>query len=307
MAFNMTAQGAARAQEQAELRRVLPPDVIAAEPRAAMTRWLRYRFMSPMECTQRFAEDYTDGFRSTFGIKCDFDPQPGSDDFIALWKMRQSADRWRVPYSIYLDVCFSFNRRNAEKFRRPHLHFDKLSNSRRWSEKRHAAVRDHGPSMLTRLSDMPQYHRQHYIGLPAQDSVCGYARHVALSTKQWLHIASSVSITHNMVPLEIMLRDLKEPDLRQEVVGRLRDHVKSGYLTREPAPELGDASLLQSCFGWQPEDSHLSQPCVRCPQAADCRAASNMFTRSSAAFGEEVTSPEVGGHPSHPPARSRPF
>jgi hypothetical protein len=167
MSTHALTQSMARVAEKAELLKLLPNDLLAAEPSAAMKRWLRYAFMSPLECTRQFARDYYIAYHSIFGIACDFEPEVNSGQFVVLWRMRQSADQWNVPYPLYLDVCFSFNRRNAEKFRRPHMHFDRLSNSVAWRKKFHFALRDHALSTIGRISDMPQLRREHFAGLPA--------------------------------------------------------------------------------------------------------------------------------------------
>ena len=112
---------AEREAEVAHLRTILPSRLIDQERLASRSRWHGYRFMSALECTWRFAQDYETQFSITYGMRCAMHPEVGSKDFEVLWEMRQAADDMSISYPFYLEISFQPVRNSLGPFGKPHL------------------------------------------------------------------------------------------------------------------------------------------------------------------------------------------
>lgn len=158
-----------RRSENAELLRVLPPDLVALEARYARYRWAGYQFMSPLACTRQFAKEYSWRFGRTFYGSCDFEPELGTTEFETLWRMRMAADASFLSYPRYLRIAFHlYRRKDPGPFRQPHLIFKKRQETVSWRKQEKKDHQDYGFEN-NRIASMGEFQRQSYCGLPAQD------------------------------------------------------------------------------------------------------------------------------------------
>lgn len=253
---------AARIEENAEMQRVLPRDLIELELRRAPHRWAGYRFMSPLECTRQFAEDYRPLFRITFHVACDFEPEIGTPAFETLWRMRLAADACSMSYPMYLHIAFQIcRRREPGPFRTPHMIFAKWQEQKRWSQ--YAKRVEAGAVREPRPEDLPQYHRQNYYGLPAQRT---FRRKVVTGapSKGWGNTASRYIFDHPVMTPKELVADLKGPERADAIAA-----VKARRATPMQSVELEPATILQTCFAW-PRSRGVIDTCKTCPQERAC-------------------------------------
>lgn len=238
-----------RDAENAELRRLLPKALLDQERRASRSCWHAYSFMGAMQRTRQFAADYEAAFQSTFGMRCELRPQPGTKEYETLWKMRQAADDELMSYPLYLEVSFhQVRRKDPAKFSVPHVIFIRRQQRPLWRRLFKKVLAERYWSDFNRLACMPEYHRSNYAGLAAQDHL-----RARLSRDTSVHSAvrnaRAFAIEHKIVPLKQVLSKLSEDD-RREAVRRLKEEVQLGQIIPEAVPPARCDELVESSYGW---------------------------------------------------------
>ncbi len=117
-----------RLEEIVQMRTVLHPREWKNESTLMMQRWLDYRFKSPMSLTLLFATIYQEKLRAhirrhedvakaetVFGTKTER-PHERDNWFTALWRARQRADNFFLPYDAYIEFCFDFSSRRKRRW-----------------------------------------------------------------------------------------------------------------------------------------------------------------------------------------------
>lgn len=97
-------------------RTYIAPELLARESALHQSRWIEYRYMTPLQATQRFNDEYIAAFRRTwarhFSTKSASRKQPipasfamnDLADMTSLWKARQEADARNMPYDVFCDI-----------------------------------------------------------------------------------------------------------------------------------------------------------------------------------------------------------
>ena len=141
----------------------IAPELLALESTLLISKWPAYRFLSPWDATMPYAEVYRTHFSATFGMSAEFDVEPGTEAFATLWRMRQAADRWAMPYREFLRIAFTMNRRDQLPFIAPHERFSNLLENRNFLRKvwksrdwlQDMAFDDMGPQYWVDLTRQP--------------------------------------------------------------------------------------------------------------------------------------------------------
>jgi hypothetical protein len=258
----------ARADHNAGLRAILPEEVINQELSASSFAWVGYAFMTPMERTARFMADYETAFRKKYATRCNIKTDVGAHEYPTVWAMRQSADETRLPYPLYLDICFSLYRTTSpDKFSRPHLRFAGRQISRTWRRRRDEMVGQRLWSYNQRLARVPQFSMPNYAALPSQKAL----RSLVIGrfeNGRRLSVASVFAIQHPVLRPSELLSRVSDVDDRHQMASVLASDLKDGRVVREQTEVLADHDLIQGCFGWRRE----SEICRTCPHALQCAA-----------------------------------
>ncbi|MBD9479862.1 hypothetical protein [Pseudoxanthomonas sp. PXM02] len=99
-------------------RTYINKDLLAKEPSVQQTVWPEYGYMTPLERTHRFGQEYIAAYRRQWALT---DPHQarkakplypnlgGNDigDMNCLWKARQAADERGIPYDLFLDALMA--------------------------------------------------------------------------------------------------------------------------------------------------------------------------------------------------------
>ena len=274
---------AVRSEENRRVLSYLPADVVRREYSSAFWRWPEYMFMSPLECTEKFASAYRDAFRFTYGIGCNgFQCNPGTPEFVTIWKMRQSADQCGVSYPLYLEVCFSlYRRKDPAALSIPSLKFAKREETRSWRKKFAQTVVERIFAETLRAASLPQYRVEHYRALPAQNRLRSRVSSLAAGKRWWGHFLEEFFVRLNAVPAEDVLSGLTDPDQRSSAIDSARASVRRGAVTRMPPTSVDEGGFLQSCFGLA-RKGRENNACDECPLRGPCLSATEAFSQLDA-------------------------
>lgn len=100
--------------QNAFLRETIDPEWLQEEKEILLTRWIEYRYMDPLECTQLFTELYEDAVREFYGKYFDYSyrnqlrpiqrtyARNNAREMSQLWRARQEADRIGAPYGFFI-------------------------------------------------------------------------------------------------------------------------------------------------------------------------------------------------------------
>jgi len=229
--------------------------------------------MSPLERTTVFAREYDRAFRSTFQSASAIELNLTEAEFATLFEMRQSADRRRMSYPRYLEICFSlYRKKDPAKFRRPHRVFIDGEESKTWRKRKLKLAQEREDAEFLKLASVDAYQAENYRALPAQDRLRRLVIDRAKRSRRWERIAEKFCVESTVVPLATLIGDLKGTD-RAELKTSLIANVSSGRVVRRPPSPIGSDDLMQGCFGWPPAATALSNDqCLACQQRIGCRA-----------------------------------
>lgn len=250
-----------------------------AEERKLMeTKWFDYRFMSPMDATDLFAEIYkvayqrkwcanfstTEGSKKMAIRKGDWRSSP--TEFTSFWKARQFADRVGVPYEFFCDQALEFLlRRGGTRPARPNqLYSEKIvilivdNVAEKW--------REHCSDVDFMTSKLPQYHLDNFSSNPAQHA-----------HQDW--VVEQIRLRH-MKPSVIRKACLQEcvlPITRAQFeFGPTRVEMAQEQLRNMPQPRTVPAAvegheLRPSCFGILHAYDSSAPVCEACAFRQDCK------------------------------------
>ncbi|MBR0794008.1 hypothetical protein JQ615_01250 [Bradyrhizobium jicamae] len=251
----------------------------AARERALMeTKWFDYRFMSPLDATALFAQEYQRVYRRKWATYLATDEGPkklafrlgdwrsSPAEFTSCWKARQFADFFAVPYQFFCEHALELLLRiGYQKPPRPNqLYSGKIFAL--LNEGIERAWREHCADLQLMISALPQYHLQNFAALPAQ-----YAH------EDW--VVQAILLRH-MDPRYIaqacfQLRVLPEARAYFEFgprrVERAREHVESEGIARVVASALEKSDFRPSCFGILHSFDPTADECNICAFADQCR------------------------------------
>lgn len=250
----------------------VPVHITDNDYRSRLFCWYEYRFMSFLERTRQFAQDYCDAYRWTYGVTTSFDFDLASQEFSKVWKMRQSADSWHMSYPIYLEVCFSLYRssKHSEKLAVPNDVFAKREATKTWQTRYLEIVKERLHAEYSRLTRMPQYWLVNDRGLHAQVSLRKTLAKLALSSKRFEYFVEHYSVENRIVSAADVLSGLMDEQEKRTIGSIVSDKLRDKRLFINPAPSVSEADMLPSCFGLPRMLRPGQEPCSVCPLNAQC-------------------------------------
>jgi len=265
------------------MRSLLHPREWKKERALVSTRWFDYRFMSPLTLTLLFGQIYNEKLRHHIRRQVDIEraeavngvspdlPGERVTWFTALWKARQRADDFSMPYDEYVGFCFDFSSRRKRRWTMmPNQLHPSPANKDAWLNAFARFFEDRAPHLIRRAGAIPQYRLENDLSLPPQVEF----RKMMLSEMQSSGRRVSDQISERVhakrhLSLEAAL-NLVAPEDRAEAASRGRSSFEDGIWPAEPLVALSAAQQLPSCFGLAETISLSTYPCSLCPLSDKC-------------------------------------
>ncbi|MDX0488810.1 hypothetical protein GOC53_00745 [Sinorhizobium medicae] len=263
----------------------IPRENLQTESDLLLTKWPDYAFTSPWDLTLQFGRAYQDAFKrayarhrdrreaeKTIGINWhSMSSTPG--ELSKLWIARQDADRCGLRYEDYLHFAFEFALdRKRRRLPRPNQLRANEKTSEAWEAKFKVFKVD---GVSARPKDLPQFRREHYQGLPAQDRFRELILELAKRAgRSWLQVMRERVVEKHQIPVETFATVLA-PDSLHEFIRTLKKEEREGRLDKQPYEEIKPEALWQSCYGVPGAQEAGNLVCGGCPQAAGCRELSD--------------------------------
>ncbi|WP_143703875.1 MULTISPECIES: hypothetical protein [Luteimonas] len=185
----------ARAGDLAALRRIGDPDarlrgesrfqrqyiqreLLAKEPLLQQSTWIEYGYLTPMERTELFAEEFREASLHAYakyvdlGVRLNREPLEASfgknsvAEMNSLWKARQKADELGVPYDLFVETLLE-GKMTGDKWKRPPRPNQLLSG-------KHTEARLRGRPTWKEVSDrlfLPHWDRRFFAPRAVDDPV----------------------------------------------------------------------------------------------------------------------------------------
>jgi hypothetical protein len=171
-----------RLDDLVKMRTLLQPKDWREESVLMMNRWFDYRFTSPLNLTLHFGKTYQEKLRAhirrhvdvtkadtVYGTKTHIPDEP-TKWFTALWKARQRADEFFLPYDSYIEFAFDFSSRRTRHWTMlPSQLHPSPQNKEAWLECFDEFYNDRAPSLMKGAGAMPHYRMENDLDLPAQN------------------------------------------------------------------------------------------------------------------------------------------
>lgn len=184
-----------------------PADLLILEREFLLTKWFEYRFTSPLGATMHFAECYRAALHAYVRRHIDVDvakrvkgvmsiPTTSTREFTSLWKARQFADKFLVPYGTYLSFWFDFAARRTRKFApRPNqLHPGKTLEEAWWPEFV-KFIEDSAAGIVSDIAGPMAYRFEAFTHLPAQVNLRNFFMDEAVvSSRPWHYFMGQWSV-----------------------------------------------------------------------------------------------------------------
>lgn len=266
----------------------LGPEDLSAESDLIVRKWFGYRFMSPLDATVLFANQYRRAFKAYIafhegpeagkranGISL-YDIWTQRGELTSTWRARQHADAIGMDYETYLRFCFEFaSLKNRKRPPRPNqLRPSGDKQEAAWFAKFH---KDRAEGTLLAIdrwfdrNEAPQYHFEAYKGLPAQNQ---YRQDLVGLLHETHRLRSDAmrkwSIERRQLPIRALLPISGDHGFKLALQA-LRSDLEAFPAQPVQATKLKEQDLHQSCFGIPHAQDLDDVPCAKCPQAKDCR------------------------------------
>jgi hypothetical protein len=259
----------------------IPRENLKVESDLLLTKWPDYAFTSPWDLTLQFGRAYQEAFKRAYARNLDFreaektvginwhtmNSTPG--ELTKLWIARQDADKRGLRYEDYLHFTFEFALdRRRRRFPRPNQLRANEKTSEAWEAKFKVFKLD---GVAARPKDLPQFRREHYHGLPAQDHFRKLVLELAKGAgRSWLQVMRERVVEKHQIPVETFATVLA-PDSLHEFIRMLKEEKKAGLLVKQSSESVEPDALWQSCYGVPGAQQPGNHTCASCPQAAGCR------------------------------------
>ncbi|MHC2072998.1 hypothetical protein [Agrobacterium tumefaciens] len=274
-----------RLDETVQMRSLLHPKEWKNESALITTRWFDYRFLSPLKLTLLFGKIYNEKLRNHLRRHVDIEraetvngvkpgiPNERATWFTALWKARQRADEFFLPYDDYIEFCFDFSSRRRRRWTMlPGQLHPSTNNREAWLDRFEKFYEERVPLVMRRAGSIPQYRLENDLGLPPQvdfrrimlSELSCSSRRMSDQIAERVHAKRHLSLGAAL--------DLVSPGDRAEVASRARSSFDDGIWLGEPVVTLTAAEQLPSCFGLAETISLEISPCLSCPLAEKCGA-----------------------------------
>lgn len=282
-----------RAQDLLSMRQILPAKDFAIEAKLAETRWYAYGFMSPVEATLEFAHAYTTGLQRYIRRHFDRDeaesaaairvgiPSERSAKFTQLWRARQKADEFGVPYEVLFDFGFEFaGRRKRKRFPLPHQIFHTDASHDAWWDMFQVNAGQLSELAMRRL-EMPHYRLEHDRGLQIQRNFQQWIKEdLETSTQNPVDYVGWIAVKNRYLSQEECLSVLP-PERAADIRDRLTYEVEAGRVEPEPTTELEDDDFLIGCFGISEAIKAPEGNCEACPLRKLCEGTAAWVNRAT--------------------------
>lgn len=254
----------------------MTPDCWAAERILAQTKWFDYRFLSPIQATQFFVEEYQRIFRWKWRLNfnsADADKKRGTaagglfhdrKEFSGFWNARAHADLLGVPYEIYISTAMETALRRAKQkrlLRAEQMRQDDcvVAIQKRWDEELAGA---------RWLSELPHYRAENDHSLPDQ---IAHQQHVASGARKRSNC--SLALGAAIDELRVLPVETAETIYGTEFISRARER-SAGIGVSMAVEALPPEQLVPSCFGLPAPLDITAEPCSQCPLADQCQEVS---------------------------------
>lgn len=254
----------------------------ALERELHATKWFDYRFMSPMDATQRFAEDYAEIFRQKWEQFFDIRGAPkkvgikkgsllgGGREFTSLLRARQHADRLGLPYPFairtamdrHFDDGYTKPPRPNQLFTGPRSGAVHVALTAQWMERNEARMFWPGLKADEEVDLHAPYRAENYRALPAQ-----------IAHRDWVarhpRVAANVRTLGRVIAVDRLL-DVETAERVHGVETTARAlELTAGVEPLEHRP-VGPDQVLPSCFGVPGTCQPSQDPCCGCPVTTMC-------------------------------------
>jgi hypothetical protein len=274
---------AQRLDEIVRMRMLLHPKDWKAESVLMMNRWFDYRFTSPLSLTLQFGEIYREKLRAHIRRHEDVGkaetvsgtreglPNEPAKWFTILWKARQRADEFFLPYDEYIEFCFDFSSRRKRYWTMlPSQLHPSLKNREAWLQSFDRFYADRITALVKNAGEIPHYRLENDLGLPAQVQF----REIMLSEMSFSsrrmadQIAERVCAKRHLDLASALGR--VAPDDREEVSNRAQSSLSHGDWPEAPLVKLTPSQQLPSCFGITESFNAEGSHCSNCPLVDKC-------------------------------------
>lgn len=261
-------------------RKYVKPELLTREGHLQYTKWTEYRYMSPLECTERFAQEYLAAYRRAYARH--FDPkvartkQPIKPNFgqnsvaemNSLWVARQLADELGMPYDVFLDILIE-GKIVGDKWRQPPLPNQLLSGSHTRARLRSRPT----PGEVSERLFKPDWDRRFFAARSDDDPVQAAAM-----------LDLKVIVLHASDRPQQLAKYMGIPGLLSEARARTlfdADLVDKALALRpviRPWTSVASGDYVPACIGNRNTQRH--SPCHHCPVVVDCTNFKRTVTRS---------------------------
>ena len=242
------------------------------------TKWFDYRFMSPLDATEQFAQEYRKAYqlkwRTNFATdeaskKLAFqggDWRKSPTEFTSCWRARQRADFFGVPYGFFCERALElYLRRGYARPPRPNQLYSGKTIAmlvagiqKEW--------REHCDGVQLMISLLPQYHSDSFIGDRVQ---CAHQDWVVEIVRE-RHMDPRC-IARACFELCVLPVDRAHFEFGPRRVERAREHAESERIVPVIARKLESHEFRPSCFGIVHSFDPSEADCARCAFKAPCK------------------------------------
>jgi len=244
-------------------------DTLLVEPDLRDLMWVQYRYMSPLERTELFTQEYIAAYRRAHARYCgDADTaakkQPVDEVFVrndmgdmnCLWYARATADALGVPYDMYLDAVMDGKLRNGKWIEPPlpNQLYARVDPARLRDRPTPAEIsgRLYGPGWDSR------FFADAYCGDPVQEAAL-----TLLRVDVWGAPSPAARLSEYLVR-----RAISETRARAMFGQDLVDAVTIGGGQPSEPTVVAVSPYQPNCFGY-PQGADAS-PCFTCSHVQDC-------------------------------------
>lgn len=246
------------------------------EPELAATKWFDYRMDDPVTATEKFAQSYLETFKHFHERYRDHDEaelkRPLKSTVLTeleatvvtgLWKARQKADEFGIPYDKYIYKAFeALYSRGYKKFPRPNQLY-----SEPVIEAVEAFMKGATKPSFNSVCD-ERYLSENFRNSVSQEELASTIIDSYTSSEYASINATNLSIAifdQNILPRHIAKEAL--PESLYELV--LEDAQECGRIPRMPSTDFSEHDFDLSCFA-VPHNDGNREKCIACPLKQRC-------------------------------------
>lgn len=290
-ALTAASSGASRRQQLIErnsfVKEAIRKSWLVEERELQFTRWIEYRYLSLLQCTQLFTKLYEEAVRDFYGKYFDFskkdDLRPIQTNYVRnqprelsqLWRARQEADRMGAPYGFFIRTAMEsmLTDEGHKMVPRPNQLYSKRP--LKWVAFEWAKWEP--IETLFRDEWDPRFFADRYVGDDVQDAALGMlyrrvmaASHPAMTLKSFL----------------LNRRAISEHEARRRFGDSLVDEALDGsVLPAVSSASITPRRLVPACLGLALDE--MQPRCRSCFALLECRQATRAIEADhTARFGE---------------------